>query len=115
MFVTAGRDAGTIDRATSESTEVWIGARVAQGARLGSCRQPLRASLMRAAGDEFLLQRRSYSQYLFDSKPFEILRIDDQAVDPQKDRLDCRGIDHPHGGDLGPLDGDCWAGRPPAQ
>ena len=52
MFVTAGRDTGTIDRATSESTEVWIAARVAQGARLGSCRQPLRASLMRAAGDE---------------------------------------------------------------
>jgi len=53
MFVTAGRDAGTIDRATSESTEVWIAARLAQGARLGSCRWPLRATLDARAGDGF--------------------------------------------------------------
>src|ERR1700746_3403287 len=115
MFVMAGRDKveGTIDRATIESAEA--AGHCSRPPRVGSCRWSLRASLMRAAGDEFLLQRRNYSQYLFDSKPFEVLRIDDQAVDPQKDRLDRRRIDRPHGGAVGPLDGDGWAGGPSAR
>ena len=45
----------------------------------------------------------------------EILRIDDQAVDQTEDRRHRGRIDRPHGGDICPVDGDGWAGRPSAR